>query len=203
METVSKGEANIIVAQLGPEVGVLIDDLVKLGLRDKVQIVFPYFVQGGSGIATAKPKKGAEGIICGFPQAQPNFLEHGEFPGLDVVINFQKKIRGWAEISPYFYYGGWACVYVALKAAELAAEKVGVENLSGAAIHEALERIDIKGADTHGVFRIIKGSPTERSLSDSAILTEWDPKKELFTPVTGWTVMPKMREWLKAHPEAK
>jgi len=195
---IAREKADIIVDMMGGESSVLAKDLIRLGYRDKVEIILPNGTATGASIAKLNPN-GANGMLLAMPAGNAGFLEYKiDMPGMKECVEYQKKIHnGNVEQGIDYYYQGWGVVLAAAKAIKMAADKVGVNNVGGADVQDALQQLNVTGADTLGALRIIKGTKTDRALSDAVVIAEWNEAKRFTVPLTGWYVVPKMREWKK------
>lgn len=65
-----------------------------------------------------------------------------QFPGIKAICEASKKYRGReVEKTPEFYAAGGTCATIAMEGVRLALEKVGIDNLTGAAVRDGLASI--------------------------------------------------------------
>jgi len=80
-------------------------------------------------------------------QCYPSPTVETELPEMKVLLEAAKKYRGYEpEKMTTWYVVGWTNAMVAVEAIRLAIEKVGIENLSGQSVRDALA--SIKDFDT-------------------------------------------------------
>jgi ABC-type branched-subunit amino acid transport system substrate-binding protein len=154
-------EADLVYVQhIVPGTGPILRDAERLGLQDVMQFAGSKEAMGEVLIATAPA--GVEGFLSARPLP---WFDETEIPGIRTMIDIQERYHGKVQERPE-YMGGWACGAIMCEAIKGALEEVAYENLDGAAVKRALERMDL---DLDGMARFTFGPEDRRGTRNYAV----------------------------------
>ena len=161
--------------------------------RDAAKIDFPKDVpiiteQAGVGAEAVRKMAGdaISYIIAG--QAMYNIEEDKGVPTMKLLREVQEKYHG-KLINSADYTGGFHQAMVTVEAIKRAVDKVGLENLNGAAVKEALDTIqNWDGAMTRTVsYGDYDG---DRLGAETVRAIRYDTEKQAIVPVSDWFHVP-------------
>jgi len=172
-------EADLVYVQhIVPGAGPILRDAERLGLQDVMQFAGSKEAMGEVLIATAPA--GVEGFLSA--RSLPWFDET-EIPGIRTMVDMQQRYRGKVERRAEYMHG-WACGAIMCEAIKGALEEVAYENLDGAAVKKALERMDF---DLDGMARFTYGPEDRRGTRDYAVYQVQGGK---IVPASDWREVP-------------
>ena len=140
--------------------GPIMRDAERLGLRDMMKFAGSEWLLGAPLIKMVPI--GIEGFLS--PRSLP-WVDETEVPGIRTMVDTQQRYHGKVYQGPE-YIAGWVYGAIMCEAVKGALEEVGYENLDGAAVKRALERMSF---DLDGVATFTYGPEDRRGTRDYAV----------------------------------
>jgi ABC-type branched-subunit amino acid transport system substrate-binding protein len=123
---------------------IVLKDMKKLGILDKVKVGFAY--GSAPNLLVKRVGKSAEGLYFVFDKYY--FGDEPQKMGLMAWKIFKEKNRARITTFEQYFPGGWFQTHVMAEAIRIAAADVGPKNVDGTAVYNAIQKI--KNFDGHG-----------------------------------------------------